>query len=122
MLPKHHKLASSSDFASTIKGGRRGGSRTLVAHVRDRRTEPTDPDPSLVPGPRFGLVVSKAVGNAVVRHRTSRRLRHEAMALVDTLPSNLDVVIRALPPAGGATSEQLRRDLVKAIEKARPRG
>lgn len=122
MLPHHHKLADSSDFSSTIKAGRRGGSRTLVAHVRDRKTEPTDPDPSLVPGPRFGLIVSKAVGNAVVRHRTSRRLRHQAMALVDKLPANLDVVIRALPPAGTATSQELGRDLAKAIAKARPRG
>jgi ribonuclease P protein component len=29
-----------------------------------------------VGGPRVGLIVNKAVGSAVVRHRVSRRLRH----------------------------------------------
>ena len=72
----------------------------------------------MVPGPRFGLIVSKAIGNAVARHQTSRRLRHQAMSLVDKLPSTLDVVIRALPPAGQATSAELGRDLEKALDKA----
>lgn len=118
MLPKRHKLTSPTEFKRTIKGGRRAGSRTLVVHVRDRSTEPGDPDPSLTGGPRFGLVVSKAIGNAVARHSTSRKLRHTAHALVDKLPRATDVVIRALPAAGAANSAQLAADLAKALRKA----
>ena len=118
MLPKRHKLTSPAEFKRTIKGGRRAGSRTLVVHVRDRSTEPGDPDPSLTGGPRFGLVVSKAIGNAVARHSTSRKLRHNAHALVDKLPRSTDVVIRALPAAGAADSAQLAADLAKALRKA----
>ena len=70
-----------------------------------------------VSGPRFGLVVSKAVGNAVVRHRTSRRLRHVCIALVDVLPPQADIVIRALPASAEASSDKLARDLLKAVRK-----
>jgi ribonuclease P protein component len=45
--------------------------------------------------PRVGFVVSKAVGNAVVRNRTKRVLRALLSARIDQLPDGVDVVIRA---------------------------
>lgn len=68
-------------------------------------------------GPRFGFIVSKAVGNAVVRHRTSRRLRHVCAALTAQLPDRFDVVVRALPAAAKATSEELMRDVQRALQR-----
>ena len=115
MLPKPHKLTSPAQFRRTIKGGRRAGSRTLVVHVLDTSHQRDD---IAVTGPRFGLVVSKAVGNAVVRHRTSRRLRHVCLGLLDELPGHYDVVIRALPASGNAPSAQLDADLRKAFARA----
>lgn len=112
MLPKAHKLAQSADFRRTMKTGTRAGSRTLVVH-QSARTEDI-----ITGGPRFGLIVSKAVGNAVVRHRTSRRLRHICLGVVDTLDARIDVVIRALPAAGTATSAELERDFRAALRKA----
>lgn len=74
-------------------------------------------------GRRVGLVVSKAVGNAVVRNRTKRVLRHAMAAHLSQLPARTDVVIRANPAAGSAPAAQLRRDLdhqlVRAIERQR---
>ena len=112
MLPAHLKLTSPTQFRRTIKGGQRAGSRTLVVHVNDTPAEVA------ATGPRFGVVVCKAVGNAVVRHRTARRLRHVCMSLVSELPATLDVVIRALPKAADAPSELLARDLRSALHKA----
>ena len=116
MLPAHHKLTSPAEFHRTIKKGSKAGSRTVVVHVLDRTA--TCPDaPVATTGPRFGLVVSKAVGNAVVRHRTSRRLRHVCMTFIPKLPASVDVVIRALPASATASSEQLEKDLAKALRK-----
>ena len=54
------------------------------------------------PGPaRVGFVVSKAVGNAVVRNRVQRRLRHLAREHLASLPGSAVLVIRALPALGG---------------------
>lgn len=64
-----------------------------------------------VGGPRFGLVVSKAVGDSVTRHRVSRRLRHVAGSLLDELDDDLLVVIRANPASAAATHDELLRDM-----------
>lgn len=47
--------------------------------------------------PRVGFVVSKKVGNAVVRNRVTRRLREIVRPLLVPLPPDTAVVIRALP-------------------------
>ncbi|APT93558.1 ribonuclease P [Corynebacterium phocae] len=119
MLPAHHKLTSPVQFRKAIKGGKRAGSRTVVIHYLDYNRGENNEAEVDASGPRFGLVVSKAVGNAVVRHRTSRRLRHICMSLIPTLPATVDIVIRALPASGTASSAELEKDLRKALTKAR---
>ena len=79
------------------------------------------PEPTIDPAPpsaRAGFVVSKAVGNAVVRHRVARRLRHLVADRVDTLPSGALLVVRALPPAAAADSAELGGDLDSALRSA----
>lgn len=120
MLPTQFKLTSPTQFRRAIKRGRRVGSRTVVVHAYDTTSDAElVADGQLTNGPRFGLVVSKAVGNAVIRHRTSRRLRHVCMSLIDDLPDALDIVIRALPPSGEATSADLEQDLRAALQRVR---
>lgn len=64
---------------------------------------------------RIGLVVSKAVGNAVVRNRTKRVLRHRMADLLPTVPESIDVVIRATPAAGISGADDLRQDLDRLL-------
>ena len=61
--------------------------------------------------PRVGFVVSKAVGNAVVRNRTKRVLRHVMATRIDRMPAGTDLVVRANPPAAGAASRDLCADV-----------
>ena len=109
MLPAAHRLTDPAAFSSTVRAGRRAGSRTLVVHVH------TD-GMSLHP-PRVGLVVGKAVGNAVVRNRVKRRLRHQVLPLLGTLPPGASVVLRALPAAGPASSAELAEELTSALAR-----
>ena len=74
--------------------------------------EPTPP-----PGPRAGFVVGKAVGNSVVRHRVTRRLRAVVAAELDRLPASSDLVVRARPEAADAESAVLRRDLAAGLDR-----
>lgn len=121
MLPAEHRLTRAADFSATTRHGRRAGRTHVIVHLRR-----PDPGPALaapgsggrssapassVGGVRVGLVVSKSVGVAVVRHRVSRRLRHVAAALVGSLPPGTDVVLRALPAAAGASSVDLAADV-----------
>ncbi|GAB4087286.1 hypothetical protein GCM10028784_39160 [Myceligenerans cantabricum] len=72
--------------------------------------------------PQVGLVVSKAVGNAVRRNAVKRRIRASAAGRVADLPGGACVVVRALPSSAAASYQDLDEDLgaclTRAIKKA----
>ncbi len=72
---------------------------------------------------RAGFVVSKAVGNAVHRNRTRRRLRHLVAARLASLPPGSALVVRALPLSASCSSAELARDLDACLRRSseRPR-
>lgn len=93
------------------RDGTRAGSSLLVVHVAltDPRRERT---------PRVGFVVSKAVGPAVVRNRTKRRLRALVSTRLGSLPAGVDLVVRAQSSAGAASSTQLGAELDRLLPQA----
>jgi ribonuclease P protein component len=114
VLPAGARLTRRDEFASTIRHGRRAGRSRLVVHLDMASTT----DPASQASPRAGFVVSKAVGNAVVRHRVTRRLRHLVAARLGTLPTGSSLVVRALPTAAAATSAELGAELDSALRSA----
>ena len=78
-------------------------------------TTRADPGPD---GPVVGFVVSKAVGNAVVRNRVKRRLRALVADRMASLPQSATLVVRAQVAAAGATYQQLGVDLDGALRTA----
>ncbi|MCP3425517.1 ribonuclease P protein component [Rothia sp. AR01] len=116
MLAQQHRMRTSVQFSETTRSGARSGRRNLVlyAHLTDESS------PSL-----GGFIVSKAVGNAVVRNRVKRRLRELAAVTLAESPTGLDLVVRALPPASDAGWQDLREEyrgaLRTALRKARAR-
>jgi ribonuclease P protein component len=110
VLPAAHRMRRSADFERTVRGGVRAGRSTVVVHLVTR----TDPGP----GPAVGFVVSKGVGNAVVRNRVKRRLRALATERLATLPPDADLVVRALGPAAEADYAGLGLDLDGALRTA----
>ncbi|GAB3312458.1 ribonuclease P protein component [Epidermidibacterium keratini] len=110
MLAPSQRIGHSRDFTRAVRHGRRVRRGHLVAHIApaDEMT-------------RCGFIVSKAVGNSVIRHRVTRRLRalcHDQYA--DLPPSSL-VVLRALPSAGAASFDALRADLRQIAGTVRTR-
>jgi len=109
VLPRDRRVTDARDFRDISRRGRRASSRTVVVHLS-----------TLAGGglPRAGFVVGKAVGNSVVRHRVVRRLRHQTGPLLASLPEGTSVVVRALPAAGSATSQDLAVDLRSCLADA----
>ena len=68
-------------------------------------------------GARAGFVVGKAVGNSVIRHRVTRRLRAAVREELHRLPPTADLVVRARPEAATAGSDLLRRDLAVGLDR-----
>ena len=112
MLATAQRLRRSSDFTAAFRGGRRAGRGTVVVHFFLE-------EPAQASTARAGFVVSKAVGNAVVRNKVRRRLRHLVRPLLATLPPGSSMVVRALPAAASASSETLGADLEAALAAAR---
>jgi ribonuclease P protein component len=107
VLAADSRLRSSAEFAHVVRSGFRAASPTLVLHGLVVH----EPDAPV----RCGFTVSKAVGNAVVRHRVTRRLRSLVASRLERLPAGSRLVVRALPGAARAPSDELARDLDAAL-------
>jgi ribonuclease P protein component len=117
VLPAAARLTRSEDFRQVTRTGRRVGGPRIVVHAV---TAPPRSDMVQTnAGPKVGFVVSKAVGNSVVRHRVARRLRHVVRDRLGTLPPGSSLIVRALPSAAGATSAEFRQDFDAALRRLR---
>jgi ribonuclease P protein component len=112
VLAAEQRLRRSADFAAVIRGGRRAGRGAVVVHLLLE-------EPAQASKARAGFVVSKAVGNAVVRNRVRRRLRHLVRPLLAELDPGSAIVVRALPAAAAASFGVLAGDLEAALAAAR---
>ncbi|MEV1286782.1 ribonuclease P protein component [Micromonospora sp. NPDC049679] len=126
MLSAAQRLRRSIEFAAAVRGGRRASRGAVVVHLTlpdaeqhgSSKPAPVGSEASQLPT-RAGFVVSKAVGNAVVRNSVRRRLRHLVRERLAELPAGATVVVRALPHAAGMPYDRLAADLDAALATAR---
>lgn len=110
MLAAEHRLLERAEFTVAVQRGRRAVAGSMAAHLY------VPPDAASGP-PRVGLVVSRTVGNAVVRNRVRRRLRHLSRDKLSLLPPASLLVLRATPDSAGRTFSELRSDLDAALAR-----
>ena len=115
MLPKDARLTSSSDFARTTKSGSRATTDHFVGYLYiDPASKQLDEKTS----PKAGLVISKAVGNSVQRHRLARKVRHAIAPNLSVLPDNSLLVIRALNQGESFSAAEITKLIKKVTERA----
>ena len=88
----------------------------VLHYLPERPEQPAGGSPPPT-GARAGFVVGKAVGNSVVRHRVTRRLRAVVATELHRLPASADLVVRARPEAADAASAVLHRDLTAGLDR-----
>jgi len=106
-MNKRERLRVRRDFVAVYRKGRAWTNRFLVLRTL----------PNGLPYSRYGFVVSKRLGKAVVRNRMRRRLRESLRPLA--VHSGWDLVFLARAPAAAVTYEQLREALVELLSRAR---
>ena len=99
MLARANRVTRPADFRAAVRRGVRVPTGHAVLHVLRGGDGP----------PRFGFIITKAVGGAVVRNRVRRRLRAVCYHALGRVSDGTDVVIRALPG-----SEQLSFDMLSS--------
>lgn len=110
MLARAHRIVLGGDYRTVVRRGVRSTGPHTVTYVRKS---------SAATPPRFGFIVSKAVGSAVTRNTVRRRLKAVAFELVPVTAPGTDVVIRALPSSAGAPWSQLRDEVTHAVSRTR---
>ena len=113
MLARANRITRASDFRTTVRSGRRSGTPHTVVYLASH----SEPGPT-----RFGFIVSKAVGNSVVRHRVTRRLRAIGHELLPSVSVGSDVIIRALPGSDEVAWATLHGEIREVISRGVTRG
>jgi ribonuclease P protein component len=108
-VERRRRIRRDADFRRVRQHGRCWSSDILVLCARAVPEAIT----------RFGFVVSKRLGDAVVRNRIKRRLREAARRLAPVLSPGYDIVVIARGPIASRTSAELGEVLAGLAQRAR---
>jgi ribonuclease P protein component len=108
VLARGNRLTRGAEYKAVVRGGRRCAAAHTVTYV-------TPGDPSRPA--RFGFIVSKQVGSAVVRNTVRRRLKAVCAGALPSVRDGVDVVIRALPGAATAAYADLDAEVTRCLAK-----
>ncbi|MEE2995777.1 MAG: ribonuclease P protein component [Pseudomonadota bacterium] len=111
------RLKSRRQFLRVAAAKRKWAAPGIVLQVA-----PQPPEDRAVSGmPRYGLTVSKRVGNAVVRNRARRRMRMVAEEILPYAASTgYDYVLIGRKDTNSRDFKNLKKDLKTGLEKLGP--
>ncbi len=108
-LGRRARIKQGRDFMRVRQGGERAVKGCLIANwlrlPRESRS-------------RLGVVVSKKVGNAVVRNRAKRLLRESYRQHQNELAQPVDLVLVARPSIAQKEFADVERDLISTLRQA----
>ena len=110
MLAHANRVLSGTDFRAAVRRGRRATTPHAVIYSHSRGVDsPT----------RFGFIVTKAVGGAVVRNTVRRRLRAVSRDILTTgTVQGTDVIVRVLPGMPDLDWASLHTEITEAVHRS----
>lgn len=107
MLPRGHRLRSNQEFQRVYRVGKSWAHPLAALHV------------TVQPGAqRFGISVSKKVGNAVARNRVRRRIREILRALLPETKLGFDAIIVARTASAEAEFAELSLAIAELFRRS----
>jgi len=108
VLARPNRLTRGAEYKAVVRRGRRCAAAHTVTYVVTSADERAA---------RFGFIVSKQVGSAVVRNTVRRRLKAVCRQELANVQLGADVVIRALPSAATAEFSELRDEVQRCLAR-----
>lgn len=109
-MKKAYRLKKNEEFQLVFKKGKSFANRQLVLYFLKKEGQDHF---------RFGLSVSKKVGNAVERNRIKRYIRQSLLELEDQVKDSYDLIIIARKPAKEMDFGHLKKSLVHVLSKSK---
>ena len=108
MLPQGARLTASSDFARATKSGVRVTTQHFVGYLYISPVTNND-------SAKCGLIINKAAGGSVKRHRLARKIRHAVAPHIASLPTGSLLAIRALKEDGDSNVSEEILELISKL-------
>lgn len=115
-LPRLRKIRKRREFLAVQGQGRRISGAHYLFFVRGRSNLVTS-HIHVAPPTRFGITVTRKVGNAVTRNRIKRVVREGFRHLAPAFPPGIDLVIVAKSSAVGNGRVEVERDLGQLLAR-----
>lgn len=109
MLKRQFRIRTGRQYNNIYKYGNKIGGRYLLVYIMKKETG----------GNRFGVVTSKKVGKAVKRNRVKRQIRAIIEQRKNEVPGNNDFIVIARHHIYGVSSQELEKDFLKIMKKAK---
>ena len=109
-FPKKNRILKSSEYKITLAQGEKAICRDLVCWAT----------PNTQGLSRMGLIVSKKVGNAVIRNRVKRVLREIFRQWGKTL-GHMDIVVIARWNSGEVDFREFKQEFIQTIQRLKKR-
>jgi ribonuclease P protein component len=113
-FPSKVRLRKRRQFLRVQGTGRRIGGKHFLFFVLRRDDSESS---SVAGGARFGITVTRKIGNAVVRNRVKRIVREGCRRTARLFPTDLDLVIVARPSAATAALGEAANELLQLARR-----
>ena len=122
-FPRARRVRKRLDYLRIQNQGRRYSTAHFLVFAMPSSSSLEPSKGSTPPGPttptRFGVTVSRKVGDAVTRNRVKRWIRESCRRLAPSLPPSLDIVVVARPQAARAGFAPISAELASLSKRLR---
>ncbi|MHC0039376.1 ribonuclease P protein component [Pseudoneobacillus sp. C159] len=109
-MNRDFRVKKNAEFQEIFKKGKSVANRQFIVYSLKKDTKVNF---------RFGLSVSKKIGNSVTRNQIKRYLRQSLLELQDLIHNDVEFIIIARKPAATMSFSEVKSSMIHVLKLAR---